>query len=534
VSVIFFTDESRLPPHLSISGGWKRTRRDGTLGPTEQFSATSLNKFSGCQRAWAWSYIAGVKEKFSSPAAALGQEIHNQLDGYYEGKPLLLEHPDESKRFAAERALPATHYMPRPDQVQELYREASEWLDTSFFAPNFEPLQIQIKRDLEFKYDNRWFTFDYKSVNSWERMLTEESLREDLQGILYPIDTMIRRRTDSVDGMWLYILTDPKALPEARPLTAHFEYQDVAARAYQVIRQADHMRNLIRLRVHPNSLPPCPEKCLEYHSPARDHTHKKGPKPETGGCAYRREIGGPCDYDGPKPRFFGKKNDKTMTVPQFITNAEPPQPPLPPGAQLPPEGYKWHFNFQTNTWGAVPLPPPPAPVAPTFVMPPVPFAPPEASQFVAPPVVMQPPAFPTVTASAPVEVSTPTAPTFPVIPEAPGAGAAPEKTRRKRRTKAEMAADALAAACGAAPTSAPVTQPVAITLNSNAPDAAAAIGAAVKEELAAGFTSAPAEQVSIRIARANGFVFEVPVASEAYRKTIREMAMELAQEELGE
>lgn len=494
-------DYTQLPKHLKLSYGWLKPRRDGTIGPTEQFSATQFDKFITCPRAWAFSYICGVKETFMSPAAALGDRIHKQLDGVYDGKPLALASTNEDERFAAERAQPALQFIPRRDQVIDLYRERTDWLDTRPIAPEIEPLQIQIKQDLAYSaaaptehglIGKQWYCTDYKSVGSFDRMLKESSLRANIQGILYPADTMIRYQTPTVRGRWLYILADKDKLPEARPLDAEFEYDETLRRAKPIIKIFDYMRHLVRLRVHPNSLPPNPDACLLYYS------SKKG----TGGCQYRPEIFGPCDYHGPKsPRF--EKPDPTITTELILAMTQPSVQlqPLPPG-------WEWYHDVPNNQY--VPrqvqaAPPPPVPVAaPAISMPPdVPFAPPEAAKFPVPQAAPAPQAAP---------VPPPAPPSVPVAPvaTAPTATEPEQPTKRKRRTKAEMeAARAAEGTSLAQPISGPVaTSPFPSVAQASAPPAAPG-GFTLPEEF-----DSYGEVVSVKFSK-GGFVFEVPLPSDA-------------------
>ncbi len=528
-------DTSRLPPHLTLSGGWKPKGPNGTIrGPLEEFSSTMLSKFE-CPRAGAFSYIHGIKEQFSSKEAANGIEGHEQLDGFYSGRPLKFNDPNPNTRWIAERVLPATLYMPRSDQCDEVYRESKDWLDTSAICPDLEPLKIQVKKDLEFRVGSEWFTYDYKTVNSWDRMLTRNQLMGDIQGILYPLDTMIRRRTARVNSLWIYINMNPELPPEARPLDAQFHFEDSRLRAEPIVRHADKIRKLIRLRVHPNDLEPNPHKCLEYYSEKKER--------ETGkptGCPYRCKVGGPCDYTGPMYRSFEKKEANYMTT----------------QAQFP------SFDFATPSPGAPPtFAFPVAPQnAPSIVMPSVPFAPPEAAAFpiAAPPPPPPPPPAPVLPAGmvqipvpqgappmppgtswflnagtwnpaptpagfadgafqvAPSATPTPVAAApAPVVPEPP-ASATEKKPRKPRATKAEM--EARRAAEGAAP--------------SVTPSADAAPYGAVQTDLP---TEADVQsmQLFIRIVQANGFTFETPVSDPRYVEPLTQFARDKMRDQLG-
>jgi hypothetical protein len=431
-----------------------------------------------------------------SPAAAFGDKGHKQLDSTYDGKPLPLDSADKETRLVAERAQPALQYIPRRDQVIDLYREQSDWLDTRVIVPEIEPLQIQVKKDLEYSFaaegQKKWVCTDYKFVGSFDRMLTKAELRANVQGILYPADTMIRYQTPTLMGRWLYISTDLEKMPEARPVDIEFTYDETLRRAQPIIRIFDYMRHLVRLRVMPNDLPPNPDACLLYYS------KKKG----TGGCQYRPEIFGPCDYHGPKvPRF--EKPDPTIATEIILAMTQPA-----PQLQALPPGWEWFHDVANNQYvprqvQAVPAPPPPPP--PISMPLNVPFAPPEASAF---PVAAAPPAPTALPPPPPAPVAS-----LPPVAQTAQPAEAGQPGKRKRRMKAEMEAARAAEAEIAAPP--PPTQGYGA-----APSAPVAVMPRVTE------TGAPAgyqldetfdsygEVVSVKYQR-GGFVFEIPLPADA-------------------
>ncbi len=500
-------DESRLPPHLYLSGGWKKPRSNGVMGPMEEFSSTMLDKFE-CLRAGAFSYILGIKEHFrADTAAGYGVKMHGMLDQVWDGQPLPLESPDPLTRWLAQTAFAALAFVPRADQIADLRRESTEWLDTRYICPDIEPLRIQIKQDLSFlmrpELGGGAFTYDYKFITKWERAKSQEDLWLDTQGVLYPTHTMIRWQTTSVGAGWIYALMDPEKLPEARPVGMQMTWADRLPLAQQIVKQADRVRNLIRLRVHPNDLPPNPKCCLRYYSSTKN----------TGGCPYRPEVGGPCSYDSPKRQVFGKVTNYMTTAPSFpavpaFPAAQPApqaQPPVPAHFPALPPTHAYWFDFAKNDWTCVEVPaaasPAPAVPAPP-AMPATPITPPEAVA----PVLPQPApaAAPVVPAAAPVVPQA----AAPAVPQAP-AGEAPKK--RGRKSNAAKAAEEAAAAH--VPSSNPVA-PAAVP-----PPVLAAVVASESND-------GPSAIVGVRIevVYASGHTISTLVHNEKSRLVIAEMA----------
>ena len=233
-------DYLNLPKHLSVSRGWIQPRKNGSIGPQEQFSPSQIIKFAeGCPRAWGLSYIAGIKEE-QGEASRNGDILHKLLHSYYDGKPLpvLPEQefiPQETiptgetelVQWIASRAFPGLLLLPRFDQVDWMQRESTEWIDTRILSPELEPLYIQVKKDLTFRVAQQFFIYDHKSTKNFSYALSKfgeehaaKRVRDflaNIQFVCYAVDTAQRHGAENIMARWVYYLMDPTKPPEARP-----------------------------------------------------------------------------------------------------------------------------------------------------------------------------------------------------------------------------------------------------------------------------------------------------------------------------
>ena len=399
--MLFFLPESQLPPHLYLSDSWKKPRRGSNVQkPIEEFSPSQIEKFEGgCQLAWGLRYLLGYSEHFQNVAAKNGEDLHNQVHGVYDGKPLPLADPDKHKAWIASRALPGLIFLPRFDQCLEVHRERQEWIDTTQAAPQIEALRIQVKKDLEIKTHEGWLIYDHKSVKKWQYQKDADDLQGDTQAISYAIDTMQRRVTSVVPGRWVYYLMDPEKEPEARKTDVVFNWVEIAPRASRIFQTADYMRQRMRAFVHgdekkrlqvlQNELQPSTFQCFKYYSA---ETGK-------GACPYSQFMKGPCPHGASPP---DRKKGKSMTQVAPVQNqpfpfalpgtAQPTvaAPPATTGVSVP--------SHYASAGGVLPL-----------NLPPLPFAPPEAFQ--------PPPGSPTIAEVVhAVSLPQPTATALPPLP----------------------------------------------------------------------------------------------------------------------
>jgi hypothetical protein len=435
-----------LPPHLELKPEWtgtqeqfdaldEDTQRHYWTGPREEFSPSQLSLGGECEIKWGLRYLAGVREAkgaddYATIARRLGKEMHAWLEHYMRGGTI------NTDTLAGARAFPALRHIPRPEDCLEIRIEERGYFDTRRVNASVKPFAFNFFLDLEYQLrsDHRHYVIDYKSTKDFGYAKTVAQLRDDPQGIIYPLSVMHRTGQDRLDATWLYLATphqDPvKSLPPSvKPVSLTFELRDVERRAEMLLVKAGELRNYVRENANPLELRPNTTWCRKFYSPIK----------KTGGCPYRSEIGGPCTHDRPN---FGSLLSGLAMLPSLETTEEnemeselqkkirlaneakatggapAPAAPAPPQGQGP-------MIFATPPSGAPPVPPQapyvapapaPAPSAQPPIFPQSPLNPPEAYQAPPPP----PPAPTYPQAPAPAPYVPPPAPAAQLPPLPPG------------------------------------------------------------------------------------------------------------------
>lgn len=347
--------------------------------PREVFSPSQLSTYLRCPRAWGWRYLCGLKEAKKTNALAFGSLIHACLEAYLKGgtvydlkiggrlaKDLETLPADTRERLiqeAPKRAIAGLHLLPDLRECEQVLIEESLPVDSTLVCPDIEPLKFQMFLDLQFKRAGQWYLVDHKSTKGrtqsrgpdmprdpWAYVKTEEELRRDPQGVLYPLAMMQAYQQPALWARWAYYLTDLSRAPNARALDVCFLSSHVAVEAALMFRHAGKMRRHIRKGTHPADMP----------IPDRLPPDPDSPCAAFGGCPYRAEVGGPC-RTGPNLNL-GALIVGTMTsnplldaVAAATTPQEPaplpmqqpqaPQPPQPqPQPPLPPLPEGWDYD----------------------------------------------------------------------------------------------------------------------------------------------------------------------------------------------
>ena len=155
--------------------------------PRLRLSASQVQTFVNCQRAWAWKYVAGVEEP-SSPAAERGKAGHAQLETYLLGGEI--DFTEEIGYVAAA----GLHHLPKPGTdglrvEQEFHFEGPSGHTYLGYKDAWVPGTI---------YDHK-FTSDLR----WQK--TPEQLEGDVQATLYATDYFREHPDDLIVEMrWVY------------------------------------------------------------------------------------------------------------------------------------------------------------------------------------------------------------------------------------------------------------------------------------------------------------------------------------------
>lgn len=331
-------------------------------------SPSSLKTGVRCARAWAYRYVAGLREPERS-WHAFGKAGHAVYEAWYEGKQPdwsspagilahrgshLLPHPEHCTTIEVERgigsvplAAPAKAYAGAGEERALTHAVLAHGIRIAGFrdllvvpdAPEAARLSLPIEP----------ITHDYKFVADVGRSaMTPADLAADVQACSYALDGAERFGTPGHWCRWMYFQKRGASVAlSVRAYITRDQALDALAEPARIARELD---TLTRVEDAPQN----PAACDDF-----------------GGCGYHRNAGGPCDVQ----RSFGaliqvrtRKDRLDMTTP--VAGLDP--------------ALLAKFNAFASAPGVVPPPPPPAPV----------FAPPVAAPAFSAPVAVAPPAAP--------------------------------------------------------------------------------------------------------------------------------------------
>ncbi len=391
-------------------------------------SASQIETYSGCKRKWGHRYIDKV-EIPPNKSASDGSMIHSQFERYLKGESL--DYSTPAARLAAERAMPGIANLPPPGTPGMLVEHAFN-LETSkglvfrgfvdlvvpdsATIPNASPLYVG---DGCREYAGVVpCIVDHKSTSSFRWAKSTDVLMTDVQAMIYAYWAMSHFKVPVVELLWNYVATKGAASTtrrHLRVLQSHVVEQFLGP----ITAVATELCVTYAAKPRVLDLPPSLEQCDAY-----------------GGCPYKGLCvdlhSGPLGHITPDEvsEPFPVTKGTPMSIDLFSrlesVKAQEDAAPMPAGITNAPPGYV-PAPFLVGTAASTPaIFPPPLQLTPSTAVPPgvvVAINPPE----------WQPPPTPEQRAAAAV-VETPA-----------------EPAKRKRRTKAEMAADAAKEVEGSTP-----------------------------------------------------------------------------------
>jgi hypothetical protein len=199
----------------------------------------------GCQRKWAFKYIAKLPD-ISGASAEAGKEIHS-----------LIEHWLRDSRFPngtskeANSARAMIKYLPEPSADLRVEEP---------FVLDLDGVKWRGLKDLVYWDGATLVVHDHKTTSDLKWAKTEEDLRHDAQAILYARHSF--QEADTVDLSWLYGTRAAK--PQVLPVRFNISYDEVAAAMPPLTRTGKRMLALYDQQPDPNSLDPNLAMCDAY------------------------------------------------------------------------------------------------------------------------------------------------------------------------------------------------------------------------------------------------------------------------------
>jgi hypothetical protein len=173
-------------------------------------SPSQIDKYIGCPRAWAARYIAGLPEP-TNQSAERGTAVHKVCEDW-----TLSAKPPDLDTLYGRIAYPALKFIPAPKTPGVLPERKVLW--------EYDGILWSFIKDLE---RPGWDThiWDYKSTKNLKYQKTSEKLTmTDPAGIVYSAHAFVVHQAKSVTLEWLYLTANPphRCLPViARPDKQH-------------------------------------------------------------------------------------------------------------------------------------------------------------------------------------------------------------------------------------------------------------------------------------------------------------------------
>lgn len=272
--------------------------------PRPYHSPSSLALGARCEAAWAWTYVAGLREpeisweaieagakwSRSQRATALGKAMHKIGEDWYSGRaPKWDSFP--GRVFAS-----GVHLLPQPSKCDVIEVERAVGTEPSGITEEGRPPTVLIVegtrfagfRDLVVRspaetyrfgfappnatISNAWILLDYKSSANIARYAkTDADLLKDPQCNLYALDVMLRQGLPHIWARWVYFET--KDVRRAKAVNVSIERQraiDVLAALAPLAKRLDAIDDPAFAECNTDA-------CGDY-----------------GGCAHHISAGGPC------------------------------------------------------------------------------------------------------------------------------------------------------------------------------------------------------------------------------------------------
>jgi hypothetical protein len=274
--------------------------------PRPYHSPSSIATGKRCQRAWAYQYIAGMRdpevpwhESWATAlpegitprmrSTALGKAMHKVGEAWYRQESV------DWSTFPATVFLSGAHLLPHPDRVhtamvEQPIGDLPHLVPVNEHAPptalevhgvrfaGYKDLVVYAPAELDrLHLAGEWLLVDYKSTASVARYaLTPAALLEDVQCNLYALDILERTGQSElgarVPARWVYFETKRKrqALPVDVTVTR--------AHALRVLEPAAELARELDAIETVDDAAPNPDACEDY-----------------GGCTFHQSRGGPCN-----------------------------------------------------------------------------------------------------------------------------------------------------------------------------------------------------------------------------------------------
>lgn len=234
------------------------------------YSPSQIDTFRGCARKWAFKSLLRL-ETPQNKSAALGDEVHRQLENYLRGGEI--DYTKESGYIAA-ALLPIL-----PDPREK--KEGDLLLEERKIDFEFQGFLITGKVDWTWRPNGGELTVgDHKTTSNIFYAKTTETLKTDPQALIYAYEAMARYETPNVRLVWDYVQTRKpyKAMPVELRVESPFVVDGMKAIVQQDLIP---MRNLLKHKVQKgqpkvvarddervtallSEVPPTPDHCQAF------------------------------------------------------------------------------------------------------------------------------------------------------------------------------------------------------------------------------------------------------------------------------
>lgn len=328
-------------------------------------SATQIDTAKDCLRKWAFRYLTDLPKPEPGSGALLGQKIHAVAEAYL------------SKGTQPDRDIPEGEifigglpFLPPPGSGGVEGRISIEISGILFTG--FIDLRTRGSMLPQWPYGSVPVVLDHKTSSDPKKYgLTTETLKTNIQTLIYGFYEMSVTKRDEIGFRWLYYKTKGRklvypvdVLMPRRQITDNFEKY--------VWSTAEKLHTLYEEKPDPNTLEPCTESCSKY-----------------GGCPYQGVcILTPAQKASGLMRLAQNKEEEMTSLRAKLEeqanrgNVNPPlpgvvqptpgsfqQPPLPGPAQTVPV-QQTQANFPPPPPGGFQQPSQPLPVQQSFPVPP--------------------------------------------------------------------------------------------------------------------------------------------------------------------
>lgn len=211
--------------------------------PEPILSASQITAFNGCNRLWGFKYLSGLLDE-AGPSAAHGKNVHAKLEDWLKNG-IMPKGQDSVDKVARAMLKAVPNPVPKVPRTEEAFTFEVDGVKYRGFI------------DAVWLDDNTTVIRDWKTTSGLQWAKSEETLRSDVQAILYA--RYVFQDADVVDLEWVYGTRE--TTPRTLVVRLNITFEEVQRAMVAITATAKRILALYAENPDPNTLDYNLERC---------------------------------------------------------------------------------------------------------------------------------------------------------------------------------------------------------------------------------------------------------------------------------